>query len=89
MIDFFIDAAEAAERLGDRDPGGGQYQARYSPPTHSPECGCRDREWWRREAERTGLGDWQVIGELATEIIRTWLMEPEFMRACRLDGGGP
>jgi hypothetical protein len=85
MIDF-IDAAEVSRRLGGRDLGGGQPQAHHPPPADSPGCGGRDREWWLRENERTGLGDWgEIIALHLWWVSHLFPVESDFMRACRLD----
>jgi hypothetical protein len=92
MTGFIINAAEASGRLDGRDLGGGQYQSHHHPlAAHSPGRGDRDREWSLRENERTGLGNWRAIGEVAIEIFRSLSMESDFMRASWLDderGGG-
>jgi hypothetical protein len=42
----------------------------------------RERDWWAREAERSGF-DWPAVMELALEIIEATMFESSFERACR------
>lgn len=56
---------------------------RHSAPSIVPADPVRDREWWAAEAERVG-SDWKSVGDLALDIISTWLMESSFERACRI-----
>src|SRR5262249_26350949 len=46
----------------------------------------RDRNWWRREAERTSLGDWgEIVALHLWWIDHLFPLESDFMRACRED----